>query len=204
MGWSGIRICNFSIRRAVINRNKYQWISIPKKMGYEAITDLIIVDQNNKPFYVTKRGQKFNMPAGKFGVMGMMKGMTKPIDYELPIIYAIERSDREFKKVICDYVKNPNKASVAFVAGTARIFLDEQFKEYPLACTLYLIAHECAHSKYNGEGDELENKCDAYAEHTLIDLGLNPSQIKQCNEMLLRSGWRKKQCEKRMEKHFSK
>lgn len=119
--------------------------------------------------------------------------------------YPIERSDRPYSKIIVNVIDNPHKASVIFQNNAANIFIDHSIEKMPLFCKCYVIAHEVAHSKYIGvDPDDLECKCDAHGEQRLIDLGFNPSQLQAANKILLRSGWRRKECENRMKKHFSK
>lgn len=180
---------------------------LEKKTGFCAYSDVVIFDKNGKPFYATKEGTKFNLPSGIFSINGNAGKLSVPLNFEMPF-YPFERDDRDYDSYKIIWCNNPHKASVSFKNRVATIYKDYSMKNLPLPCDLYLTGHELAHAHYilqKGEHpEELEKRCDEYCEHRLIDLGLNPSQLLVANKMLLKSGWRKAECDHRMHANFSK
>lgn len=179
------------------------WINVKGRSGYIAKTDVNIFDKEKRFFYGTKKGERFNLPSGIYGVAGTIERLPVPIDYK-QTVPPVERSDRPYNAVEVLTVDNPNKASVLFKNGVARIYMDKSIAAMPLGCRCYVIAHELAHADYTGEGNVLENKCDCAGESRLLAHGWNPRQLKAANKLLLNSGWRKSQCEKRLLQNFRK
>lgn len=183
--------------------------SVHAKTGYYASTAVVIYGADRKPFYAAKAGAQFNLPKGIYGIDGFVNVLPAPIDYELPF-YPVERDDRKYSEVIVKVTPNKNKASVIFAFDKANIFLDPSIVKLGMCCFCYAVEHELAHALYiksdtdTDTHDDVENRCDTYAEHRLIERGFNPSQCKAANQTLLKSGWRKSECNNRMHEHFSK
>lgn len=180
------------------------WLHVPAKTGYRALTDISVFDHEGGAFYATTAGNRFNLPRGDFRLSGKVERLPVPLSYELAI-HAFERDDRPYREVIVKACNNPNKASVIFENGIARIFIDHSIAKMPMACRCYVISHELAHAHYVGSTpQELETMCDEYGEHRLLDRGFNPSQLAAANKLLLKSGWRKDACMHRMLTNFAK
>lgn len=188
------------------NKNRTA-LTVTTKTGFFALSDLKVFDRNGRPFYATTKGRCFNLPIGNYTITGKAEQLNAPLEQDVPF-YPFERNDRNYSRVEIHWCKNPNKASVVFENNVAHLFIDESFKNIPLPCFLYLCAHELAHAHYklqDGEKpEEVENRCDNWAEHTLLEKGFNPSQIQEANHFLLKSNWRKHNCTDRMKENFSK
>lgn len=190
-----------------MNNRTYINFPVTSKSGFIALTDVVICGSDGKFFHAASPGQKFNMPKGNYFLSGKVNNLPAPLNSDIAF-YPFERDDRqwnEYKIFVCN---NPNKASVIFASGIAFIFLDHSIAELPSPCVQYAIEHELAHAHYKqkkGEkAEEVENRCDCYAEHKMLQDGYNPSQLKFANNQLLSRKWRKHKCTQRMKNNFGK
>lgn len=150
---------------------------IKQKTGFISYSKFNIFDKNKKLFYsddftdsLNKYGYvKFNLPLGKYYVIGNIFKLNAPIKFDLIKLPKPERNILKKKYKIL-FGENPNKCSIFYEKGI--ILFDKKLKDFPLYVLYFIYYHELGHLFY-----ETEKFADIYSVNKLLKLGFNPSQI---------------------------
>jgi len=147
-----------------------EFIDIPFKTGVYTPNKCLVFRDGLGGLFYESRGNHFNLPKGKYRIMGAYQ-LIEPVIFPLNKMPYVEKAGYNFRndhKLVI--APNPNKAQID--TKKCIIYIDPSFYEKGSAMTQYILSHEIAHHFYN-----TEEFCDAYAENKLLKLGYNPSQF---------------------------
>jgi len=175
---------------------------VRKKSGFasDSNTPIIIRDDRGFPFYDSRSlgpVESFNLPAGKYFVdSGNFTKMATPVYFKkdkLPFPeIAFATLPLNFKIV---FDTNPNKCTIYWTQKL--IVFDDgsgsgvDFRNVPRPYFDFILNHEYGHTFYGYgtlyEPEAYESYCDRFASNRMLDMGYNPSQIKEAPKATLSS-----------------
>ena len=160
-------------------------LTVQNKIGIRALGDCAIKCSHLKPFLSLKKGQRANLPKGKYFVNGGIE-VCKPLTFVIP---EFPKKEREIIPDTIEYSfnKDPNKATNRFTPLKGSINIDPFIMyDLPAFCKRFVYLHEIAHYYFT-----TESKCDKTAVIMMLKGGYMPSQILKAVELTLSSKERK-------------
>jgi hypothetical protein len=152
-------------------------MKLTQKTGFEPLGDGPIF-LGGKLVYLAKRGERFNLPPGRYSHNLMLVPLADPVFYELPKLPEKERDYvREPEKENFELRKNPSKASIN--PKTGHMIFDPGLLDYPKYVFDFVVFHELGHYHYG-----TEEKCDIFAVRQMLEKGWNPSNVAAALELV--------------------